>query len=70
VATAAKVTLSVVKAKATPAVSHIREHAYTIMGLGTFDAAMFYHSMFTGLLVTGISWFVFEFKASDSDKEG
>lgn len=54
-------------ARSAPAAQHVRENAYTIAGLGFIDGAMFAHSVFTGLLVTGISFFVFEFKTS---KEG
>lgn len=54
----------VLAAKATPTVAHIREHAYTLVGFGLVDAAMFTHSLFTGLLVTGVSWIVFEWKVT------
>lgn len=59
----------VAKSAATPAVSHIREHLYSILGFCFFDAAMFTHSLFTGLLVTGISWFVFEWKVSPEGED-
>jgi hypothetical protein len=47
-----------------PVLAHLKDHVYTIIGLGLFDAAMFVHSLFTGLLVTGISFIVFELKVS------
>jgi predicted phage tail protein len=46
---------------------HIRDHVYTIFGFTCIDAAFFTHSLFSGLLATGISWFLFEWKVSDSD---
>lgn len=61
---AVRATGRVLVAKATPAVLHVKEHAYTIVGFGLVDAAMFTHSLFTGLLVTGVSWVVFEWKVS------
>jgi hypothetical protein len=69
VASAARAALGVAKAKAQPAVAHVREHAYSIMGFATVDAAMFTHSLFTGLLVTGISLFVFEWKVTPEGEE-
>jgi len=44
--------------------AHIVEHGYSIIGLGLFDSAMFVHSVFTGLLVTGISFLAFEWKVA------
>lgn len=69
-AAAATAVLGVARAKAAPTVGHIREHAYSIIGFGMFDAAMFLHSEFTGLLVTGISWFVFEWKVQPEGSDG
>lgn len=66
-ATAMAAGVGVAMARSAPAAQHVSEHAYTIAGLGLIDGAMFVHSVFTGLLVTGLSFFVFEFKTS---KEG
>lgn len=63
--TAVKTTLSVARARAKPAVRHLQENAYSIIGFGMFDAAMFVHSLFTGLMITGISWIVFEWKVQE-----
>jgi hypothetical protein len=57
--------LGVLGASAPVALGHLREHGYSIVGLGLFDSAMFVHSLFTGLLVTGISLIVFEWKVTD-----
>jgi hypothetical protein len=48
-----------------PIARHLREHAYSIAGLGCIDAAAFVHSAFTGLLVTGISFLIFEWKVNE-----
>jgi hypothetical protein len=45
--------------------SHLQDHIYTICGLGLISAAAFVHSTFTGLLVTGIMFLVFEWKVSE-----
>lgn len=63
-ATAVRSVASAAKARTVPAAKHVQEHAYSIIGLGMFDAAMFVHSVFTGLLVTGISFLVFEWKVT------
>lgn len=68
-ATAATTVAGIVAAKAAPSVRQVKEHAYSILGFMCFDGAMFYHSVFTGLLVTGISLFVFEWKVSDDATE-
>jgi|HubBroStandDraft_5_1064220.scaffolds.fasta_scaffold00014_68 hypothetical protein len=47
-----------------PALEHLREHGYSVIGLGFVDSACFVHSLFTGLIVTGISFLVFEWKVS------
>jgi hypothetical protein len=59
------VILSAVTATARPAVNHLIDHGYTIAGLGCVDVAAFTHSMFTGFLVTGIMFLVFEWKVSE-----
>lgn len=57
--------LGATKARSRPIRGHIADHAYTWAGFGCIDAASFVHSVFTGLLVTGILFLVFEFKVSD-----
>lgn len=44
---------------------HVRDHACDILGFSFIDAACFTHSVFTGLLVTGISWFAYGWKVSE-----
>jgi hypothetical protein len=56
---------TVVRTNSRPLARHLMDHAYGILGLGCIDAAAFVHSPFTGLLVTGISLLVFEWKVSD-----
>lgn len=41
---------------------HLQENAYTMLGMASFDAAGFVHSVFTGLLVTGATFLVMELK--------
>jgi hypothetical protein len=48
-----------------PARAHLAGHAYTIAGFGCFSAASFYHSVFTGLLVSGALFLVYEWKVSE-----
>lgn len=55
----------VAKAKARATRRHLQDHAYSICGLGLISAAAFVHSTFTGLLVTGLMFLVFEWKVSD-----
>jgi hypothetical protein len=50
---------------ARPAVAHLAAHGYSILGLGFISAAAYRHSLFTGLLVTGVCFLVFEWKASE-----
>jgi hypothetical protein len=52
------------RSHAVPLARHVREHAYSFLGMGFVDAAAFTHSLFTGLLVTGLMWFLFEWKVS------
>jgi len=54
-----------VRGRSRPIRRHIADHAYTLAGFGCISAASFVHSVFTGLLVTGILLLVFEFKVSD-----
>jgi len=51
--------------RAAPLASHIRDHVYSLLGLGCVSAAAFYHSVFSGLLVTGVLLLVFEWKVSE-----
>lgn len=60
--------LSVLRERAKPAAKHMRDHAYSIAGIGFIDSAAFVHSLFTGLLVTGISFLVFEWKVSEGEE--
>jgi hypothetical protein len=55
----------VAKTRSRPIRAHLQEHAYTLVGFGCVSAACFLHSVFTGLLVTGILVIVFEWKVSD-----
>jgi hypothetical protein len=48
-----------------PAGVHIRDNGYSILGLGCISAAAFVHSPFTGLLVLGIAFLIFEWKVSE-----
>lgn len=60
---------AVVGAKAPAALSHLKEHAYSMLGLGSFAGAGFDHSTFTGLLTLGAAFLVFEFKAATEDEK-
>lgn len=53
------------RARSRPALSHVRDHGYSICAFGFISAAAFTHSVFAGLLVTGISFFVYEWKVAD-----
>jgi len=57
--------LAATKSRAIPVLGHIREHGYSITGLGCMSGAAFVHSLFSGLLVTGILFLVFEWKVSE-----
>lgn len=59
------VTLDAVKQHTRPVASQLRENLYSVMGFGCIDACAFKHSVFTGLLVTGLMFLVFEWKVSD-----
>jgi len=52
----------VLGARSRAGIGALREHLYAACGLGAFTAAGFVHSTFTGLLVLGASFLVFEFK--------
>lgn len=52
------------RAKAKPTARHLHEHAYSICGFGFISAAAFTHSVFAGLLVMGISFFLYEWKVT------
>lgn len=58
-------TMTVLAAKSRPIAAHLRDHGYSIAGFAFIDGAAFDHSVFTGLLITGISFLVFEWKVSD-----
>ncbi len=57
--------LAAAKARAVPAASHLRDHGLTICGLGCISGAAFVHSIFTGLLVSGIEFLAYEWKVSE-----
>ncbi len=57
--------VEVVRARSSPISRHLADHAYTIAGFGCISAASFVHSVFTGLLTTGILLLVFEFKVGE-----
>jgi hypothetical protein len=57
--------MSAMRAGTAPVAGHLRDHGYTIAGLGFISAASFVHSLFTGLLVTGILILIFEWKVGD-----
>jgi hypothetical protein len=48
-----------------PARAHFVDHVYSWAGFGCISAASFVHSVFTGLLVTGILALVFEWKVGE-----
>lgn len=57
--------LGAIRANSAPARSIFADHAYSLVGFGCISAASFVHSVFTGLLVTGILCLVFEWKVSE-----
>ena len=57
--------LAASRARTRPLRRHLADHAYTLLGFGCISAASFVHSVFTGLLVTGILFLVFEFKVGE-----
>ncbi len=56
---------SIVRSQTRPLARHLTDHFYSIAGLGCIDAAAFVHSLFAGLIVTGISFIVFEWKVGE-----
>jgi hypothetical protein len=61
----ARVVGKAAKASSRVSLAQLRDHFLTIAAFGLVDAAMFTHSLFTGLIVTGASVAVFEWKVSD-----
>jgi len=57
--------VEVVRTRSSPIRRHLADHLYTIAGFGCLSAASFVHSVFTGLITTGILLLVFEFKVGD-----
>lgn len=55
----------VARARAKATRRSLQDNIYSVCGLGLISAAAFVHSTFTGLLVTGIMFLVFEWKVSD-----
>lgn len=53
------------KTKSKPMKPILADHAFTIGGFGCISAASFVHSVFSGLLVTGILLLILEWKVSD-----
>jgi len=45
--------------------AHMIDHIYTWLAMGFIDAAAYVHSLFSGLLVTGVLWFLFEMKVGE-----
>lgn len=68
--TGAAVVVGVLRAKTAPSAVLVRDHAFNIIGYGVFDSAMFVHSVFTGLMVTGISFLVFQWQVSSEGEDG
>lgn len=64
-ATAAGAVAQAVGVSNPPLARHFRDHAYSLLCIGFIDAAAYTHSLFSGLLVTGITFAVFEWKVSD-----
>jgi hypothetical protein len=50
---------------ARPVWNHLIDHAYSIIGLGCIATAAFIHSTFTGFIVLGVMFLVFEWKVSE-----
>lgn len=63
----AKMLGEVVRTRTRPSLKAVTDNFYDICGFGLFDAAMFVHSNFTGLMVTGISFIVFGWKVHEDD---
>jgi hypothetical protein len=57
--------LGTILARSRPAVSNFVDHAYTWASFGLFSAASFYHSTFSGLLVSGFLTLILSFAVSD-----
>jgi hypothetical protein len=55
----------VARAKSRATRRHLQDHAYSICGFGLISGAAFVHSLFTGLLVAGVCFLVFEWKVSE-----
>lgn len=55
---------SMLRAKSRPTVAQLKDHFYTLAAFGLIDAAFFQKGWFWGLLVTGASCIVFEWKVS------
>jgi hypothetical protein len=62
---AARDTWSRVRGRVQSTTHSLRDHVYTIVGFGCISAASFVHSIFTGLIVTGILFLVFEWKIGE-----
>lgn len=49
--------------------AHFQEHAFSYVAVSCIDAAFFTHSVFAGLLSTGIGFVLLEWKASDEPQQ-
>lgn len=47
----------------------IADNTFSFLAVGCVDAACFTHSVFSGLLVTGIMFVILEWKASDESEQ-
>lgn len=47
----------------------VTENTFSFLAVGCVDAACFTHSVFSGLLVTGIMFVILEWKASDESDQ-
>lgn len=64
-AAAVRAAVGVAGATARPALAQLRDHGYSLAAAGFFDAAGYVHSVFAGLVTTGLSLMVFEWKVSE-----
>lgn len=53
------------KSRSRPLRAHFADHLYTLCGFSFISASSFVHSLYTGLLITGILLLVLEWKVSE-----
>jgi hypothetical protein len=58
-------TVRTISATGRASLSSLSDHGLSLCAMGLIDSACFVHSLFTGLLVTGILLFLFEMKIGD-----